>query len=81
MLSIRLKDVRCDCLYFTKCFWEGRQILDATLMANEVVVSRRKQGVPGVLCKLDLEKAYDHMNWKFLDFVMLQMGFWEKWRE
>ena len=22
-----------------------------------------KSGMPGVLCKLDLEKTYDHFNW------------------
>lgn len=50
-------------------------------MANEVVDSRRKQGVSGVLCKFDLEKAYDNVNWRFLDSIMLQMGFRERWRK
>ncbi|PHT54773.1 Alpha N-terminal protein methyltransferase 1 [Capsicum baccatum] len=52
-------------------FVEGRQFLDAALVANKVMDSRRKQGVSGVLCKLDIEKAYGHVNWKFLDFIML----------
>jgi len=26
-------------------------------------------GVPGLLCKLDLENAYDHMNWLFLKWT------------
>lgn len=38
-------------------FVEGRQILDASLVVNEVVDSRRKQGETAILCKLDLEKA------------------------
>ena len=60
-------------------FVEGRQILDATLVANEVIDSVLKRKESGVLCKLDLEKAYDRINWDFLLSVMQRMGFGEKW--
>lgn len=50
---------------------EGTLILVAVLLANKVVDSRRKEGVPGVLCKLDLENAYDDVNWKLLDSIIL----------
>lgn len=57
VLSIRLKKVLDEIVSTSQnAFVEGRQILDATLVANEVVDSRRKQGVPGVLYKLDLER-------------------------
>jgi hypothetical protein len=26
-----------------------------------------------VLCKLDLEKAYDHVNWKFLLYLLREL--------
>ena len=44
-------------------FVEGRQILDAVLVANEVIDSIVRGNSCGTLCKLDLVKAYDHVNW------------------
>ena len=59
-------------------FVEGRQILDAALIANEVVDALLWRKESGVLCKLDIEKAYDHLDWDFLLKVMTKMGFGSK---
>ena len=60
-------------------FVEGRRILDATLIANEAVDSMLRRNDGGLVCKLDIEKAYDHLNWEFVLEVMKTMGFGKKW--
>lgn len=47
-------------------FLKGRQIADASLLANECIDYYWKRKLPGVVFKLDLEKAYDHVNWPCL---------------
>ena len=80
VLANRLKKVVSKVTSSTQnAFVEGRQILDAALIANKAIYSLLKRDETGVLCKLDLEKAYDHINWDFLLTVMQKMGFGEKW--
>ena len=50
-------------------FVEGRQILNAVLIANEAIDSVLKNNENGILCKLDIEKAYNNVDWS-------ENGFW-----
>lgn len=43
----------------------GRQILDVGLIVNEVVDGLLKDRKRGVLCKLDIKKAYDDVDRRF----------------
>ena len=64
---------------FQNAFVEGRQILDAVLIANEIVDSSLRRKVYGLICKLNIEKAYDSIRWEFLFQVMGKMGFGGRW--
>ena len=39
------------------------------------------RGRKGVVFKIDFEKAYDHVEWEFLDFVLERKGFTPTWRK
>lgn len=60
---------------------KGRQIVDSILIANECLDSRLKSKIPWLVCKIDLEKAFDNVKWSFVDEVLNRMGFGLKWRK
>ena len=64
---------------FQHAFVRGRQILNVVLIANEAIDFRLKDNLRGFLCKLDIEKAYDRVNWSCVIAVMDKMGFGSKW--
>jgi mannosylglycoprotein endo-beta-mannosidase len=56
-------------------FLPGRYILDGVVVLHETIheLKRRKQN--GIILKLDVEKAYDKVNWEFLLQVLRMRGF------
>jgi hypothetical protein len=80
VLANRLKSVLEKVISKSQsAFIKGRQILDPILIANKCIDSRLRSGVPCIICKMDLEKAYDHVNWDFLLYMLRRCGFGEKW--
>ena len=80
VLANRLKGVMGSLVNKAKNAFVGRrQILDASLIANEGIDSMLKKKIKGILCKLDIEKAYDHINQSFFFRVLQKIGFGGKW--
>ena len=60
-------------------FIPGRHILDRALILHEVLHQLKITKHKGIVPKLDFEKAYDKVNWKFLVEVLNMKGFAGKW--
>ena len=63
-------------------FVPGRMIFDNVIAAHETLhaMQKRKHGKVGSLAvKLDMSKAYDRIEWGYLQGIMETMGFSTKW--
>ena len=81
LLANRLREVLEKTISLAQgVFMHNRQILDVVLVATEAVEDYRKRKKKGVIFKVDFEKAYDHVNWDFLDLVLEKKGFGVRWR-
>ncbi|RVW99239.1 Transposon TX1 uncharacterized 149 kDa protein [Vitis vinifera] len=63
VLAGRLRGILHETIHSTQeAFVQGRQILDAVLIVNEIVDEKKRSGDEGVVFKIDFEKAYDHVS-------------------
>jgi hypothetical protein len=56
-------------------FLKGRQLVEGVVVVNEVIDYAKKSGKECMILKVDFEKAYDSVDWKFLDYVLQRFGF------
>ncbi|KAL8458477.1 hypothetical protein ACS0TY_036118 [Phlomoides rotata] len=62
-------------------FIEQRHLLDGALALNEIIDEINKKKKEAFLFKIDFAKAYDSIRWDFLDDIMSNMNFCDKWRK
>jgi hypothetical protein len=56
-------------------FVHGRKILDGILIANEMVDEALHLKKKLLIFKIDFEKAFDSVDWRYLNDVMNKMNF------
>ncbi|KAJ9549144.1 hypothetical protein OSB04_021687 [Centaurea solstitialis] len=81
LLSLRLQKVIDTIIGVEQtAFIKERSILDGPLVVNELISWAKKSKSQLFILKVDLEKAFDTLNWEFLDSVLAQLNFGNKWR-
>lgn len=85
VLSNRLKAILPDIISLNQsAFVPGRMITDNVLLAYEFthLMQTKRSGNQGFAAvKLDMSKAYDRVEWGFLEAMMLKLGFDNSWVE
>jgi len=81
ILALRVKRVLGSCIgEVQSAYIEGRSILEGPLIVNELCSWTKSKGRKLLVFKADFNKAFDTVNWNFLDSMMEQMNFGVKWR-
>ena len=85
VLANRLKEIMLEVISESQsAFVPGRQITNNVIVAFEIMhsIDQRRKGKQGLMAiKLNMSKAYDRVEWGYLEAVMRRMGFQERWIE
>lgn len=83
ILSDRLKAGLMDIVSLNQsAFVPGRRISDNILLTQEIMKNYHiKRGHPRCAFKVDIQKAYDTVDWKFMPNILVGFGFHDKFVE
>ncbi|MCO5563867.1 hypothetical protein L7F22_017517 [Adiantum nelumboides] len=80
MISARLRPFLLDLIHSSQTgFVHDRSILDNVVTFYEAVEWARQLEQPIAIMLLDFEKAYDRLDWAFLQGTLSRMGFSQPW--
>ena len=83
VLANRLKEILKEVIDETQsAFMPGKSITDNVLVAFETMhcIDQKRKGKEAMMVvKLDMSKAYDRVEWPYLEASLRKMGFHEKW--
>ncbi|MCO5558694.1 hypothetical protein L7F22_012280 [Adiantum nelumboides] len=80
MITLRLRPFLPDLIHSSQTgFVHDRSILDNVVTFYEAVEWARQTGQPTAIMLLDFEKAYDRVDWGFLEGTLHRMGFPDAW--
>ncbi|WVZ96532.1 hypothetical protein U9M48_042161 [Paspalum notatum var. saurae] len=60
-------------------FMPGRNIMEGVIILHKTIHELQSKKLNGVILKIDFEKAYDKVNWSFLQQTLRMKGFCQQW--
>ena len=80
VLANRLKGVANKIIRPTQtAFMSRRYIMEGLVTLHKTIHELKKKKQSGIILKIDFEKAYDKVNWNFLQQALRMKGFSQKW--
>jgi hypothetical protein len=75
VLANRLAKVMNSIIPTTQsAFIKGRNLVDGVMVVNEIIDLAKKTGRECMVFKVDYEKAYDSVDWGFLEYMLHRFG-------
>ncbi|GJT24327.1 sodium/hydrogen exchanger 6 [Tanacetum coccineum] len=79
IIANRVKEGLGDIVSINSAFVPGHRIFDNILLTQELMRNyHRRRGPPRCAFKVDIQKAYDTVDWNFLETILVGFGFHPK---